>query len=294
MRIQNLLVNSILCLCFLCLSLTAGSATLAQNDEPTDENRASAIPSASAEAAVRRFMKESVLIQPGTPPFPRKFAVGSRTPAEFELQYRETELPSEFRIAKFETTQELYLAVMGRNPSRWQGPRNSVENVQYSDAVAFCETLTTRLQAMQLIPNNEVVRLPTAVEWEYCCRAGSSTRYGFGDSVRDSVRDPEAAAGTELLDTYAWHTGNAAGNDPAVGVLKPNAWGLYDVHGYLSEFVSGSDPSVASGQERLRMIRGGSWKDQHPRLSSSTYFMIPGDSADDAVGFRCIIAKKLP
>lgn len=283
MRIRNLFPTV-----FFCLLLTVGSSTFAQNDQPSEENRASAIPSASADAALRRFVKECVLIEPGKQKFPRKFAVGTRTPEKFELSFRETELTQEFRVAKFETTQELYLAVMGRNPSRWKGPRNSVENVRYADAEEFCQKLTTRLQAMLLIPNDEVVRLPTAEEWEYCCRAGSTTRYCFGDSARD----PEATSGTELLNTYAWHTGNAAGNDPAVGILKPNTWGLYDVHGYLSEFVSGSAPSRDQGQGELRMIRGGSWKDQHARLSSSAYFMIPSDFSDDAVGFRCVIAQK--
>lgn len=273
---------------FLWLCLTTSSLVIAQNDEPTDENRASAIPSKSADAAIRRFIEECVNIQLGTGRFPRKFAVGSQVPETFELRFRETELTSAFRISKFETTQELYVAVMGENPSRWQGPRNSVENVRYSDAESFCQKLTARLQAMQLISSNEVVRLPTAVEWEYCCRAGSSTRYCFGDSVRA----PDAKDGTGRLDNYAWHTGNAAGNDPAVGILKPNVWGLYDVHGYLSEFVSGSDPSASPGPDNLRMIRGGSWKDQHPRLSSAAYFMIPEDSTDDATGFRCAIAKK--
>lgn len=260
---------------------------MAQNDAPTDENRASKIPSESGEAALRRFVKECLTIQPGTQKFPQKFAVGSRTPQEFELQFHETQIRQKFRIAQYETTQELYQAVMGQNPSRWQGPRNSVENVSYSDTEAFCRKSTMQLRALQLIPKDEAVRLPTAIEWEYCCRAGSSTRYCFGDSARN----PGVKSGTGLLDTYAWHTGNAAGNDPAVGILKPNSWGLYDVHGYLSEFVSGSHPTIAKKPDNLRMIRGGSWKDQHSRLSSSAYSMISSDSVDDAVGFRCVIAK---
>ena len=213
-----------------------------------------------------------------------EFSVGCQNPTLHELPLRKVELTHVFRISKFETTQELYQAVMEQNPSRWKGPRNSVENLRFADAEHFCRKLTDLLRDRKLIANTDIVRLPTAVEWEYCCRAGASTQYCFGDTAG-------TGDGTEILDTYAWHTGNAAGNDPAVGILKPNAWGLYDVHGYLWEFVSDGGASVAEETSEHCDVRGGSWKDKYQRLSSSTYLMIPVEKTDDATGFRCVIAR---
>lgn len=267
------------------ISVFASVDVRAQNDEPTEENAASARASTSADEILQRFVNECVAITPGEADFPQKFHVGTQTPEEHELPFREVGLAMDFRIAKFETTQELYQAVMGQNPSRWQGPRNSVENVNFADAKLFCRKLTVLLRGRKLIATNDMVRLPTSVEWEYSCRAGTSTRYCFGD-------DPGKNGTTETLNQYAWHTGNAAGNDPAVGILKPNAWGLYDVHGYLWEFVSGDAPTLPAENTEHCLIRGGSWKDKHSRLSSSTYLVIPVNSRDDAVGFRCVIAEK--
>jgi formylglycine-generating enzyme required for sulfatase activity len=283
MRTQQLFVKS--CPCLLILISTT---VFAQNDAPSNENRASMIPSDSTEVVLQRFVNECVAIKPGEQNFSQKFSIGSQSPAKHELAFREAGIAVDFQISKYETTQELYQVVMGRNPSRWKGPRNSVENVRFTDAEQFCQKLSVLLRSKQLIAQNDLVRLPTALEWEYCCRAGSTTRYSFGDSAGGDGEN----SGTKILNTYAWHTGNAAGNDPAVGILKPNAWGLYDFHGYLSEFVSGSDPSTAEEQGEQRMIRGGSWKDKHPRLSSSAYFLIPDDGADDAIGFRCVISDQ--
>ncbi len=277
---------------FLCLtaglllgSLLNSSNAVAQNDSPTPENVASAKPSQSPEAALKRFVAECVTITPGEGKFSRKFSIGSRKLAKYELPIQETAIAMDFRISKYETTQELYQAVMGANPSRWKGLRNSVENIRYADAERFCLKLTALLRSKDLIRKNDIVRLPTYIEWEYCCRSGTDTRYSFGD-------DAGTNSATEILDTYAWHTGNAAGNDPAVGILKPNQWGLYDMHGYLSEFVSEGPLSLTKEADEKCLIRGGSWKDEHPRLSSSAYFTIPADFRDDAVGFRCVIAEK--
>ncbi len=255
---------------------------------------ATTIPSRSADQMLRRFVDECVQISPGKQGFPREFLIGAEKPNEHEGKRRSVKLENEFRISKFEVTQELYAAVMGKNPSRWKGPRNSVEMITWNDALSFCEKLTNKLQHKNLISTDQRVRLPTAIEWEYCCRAGSASKYCFGD------RPGNAADGTELLDQFAWHTGNAAGNDPAVGVLKPNKWGLYDVHGYLWEFVSDdvahSTDRAAASKDKVtrRQIRGGSWQDEHTLLSSSTYLTISDDTANDATGFRCVIAVDHP
>lgn len=261
------------------LFLAAMSNSLAQEND----QRPTAVPSESTEEMLQRFVDECVAITPGKGDFPKTAVIGSTTPEKYELARSESALTQSFRISRYEMTQELYQAITKQNPSRWKGPRNSVEGVTWQDAVKFCSALTRVLQARNLIADDQIVRLPTAIEWEYCCRAGSTTDYCFG---ADAPVDGDAAA---TLDAHAWHTGNAAGNDPAVGVLKPNSWGLHDVHGYLWEFVSDSVLEKSTGE---RVIRGGSWRDRSALLSSSTYLTIPDHVSSDAIGFRCVISQK--
>ena len=207
---------------------------------------------------LKTFRDEFVAISPGEGKFPPALQRGDES----------VPLESSFSIAKYEVPQNLWEAVMGSNPSKWKGKRNSVEMFTYADAQDFCRRATALMRKEQLIKPDEVIRLPTESEWEYCCRAGTTTKYSFGDDV-------------EKLNDYAWHTGNAAGNDPPVGAKKPNPWGLYDMHGYLWEFCEG------------RALRGGSWKDKAERLASDVRVMAPKDLADDAVGLRCVLSKAL-
>ena len=258
-----------------------------------DESRPTATPSESPDKAIQRFVDECLSITPGKGRYPVSSVIGAESPTAMELARREVTITHKFRISKFEITQELYQAVANQNPSRWKGPRNSVENISWQDAVGFCRRLTTILRSRDLIGADEVVRLPSALEWEYCCRAATTTKFSYGDDVGNTESD------TSILDAYAWHTGNAAGNDPAVGVLKPNPWGLYDVHGYLWEFVSDELPSKSTQRDSQtkrtivgRMIRGGSWKNEHPLLSSSTYLAISDKATSDDIGFRCVVARQ--
>ncbi len=248
------------------------------------------------EAVLKDFVESCVAISPGTDGFPKQFQMGRHFTGPFALPERTVEMKQSFRICKFEMTQELYTAVTGSNPSRWKGPRNSVESMTFLEAEGFCDKLTAMLHAAKLIPENEAVRLPTEAEWEYCCRAGTDTAYSFGDAAKaDSDQEPIAS----LLDGYAWHTGNAAGNDPAVGVLKPNSWGLFDMHGYLWEFVSDTYEPTGEAESRstksgasLRILRGGSWRDHYLSLTSGARMPIPDHTASDAIGFRCVISAE--
>ena len=254
----------------------------------------------TSDVLLKDFVDNCVLIEPGTDKFPQQFQMGRHFESSFALPERTVSLSHSFRISKFEMTQELYAAIVGKNPSRWKGPRNSVESMTFLDAEIFCTKLTVQLRAAKLLAPNEVVRLPTEAEWEYCCRAGTDTLYSFGDSASTEA-DPDA--GTSILNDYAWHTGNAAGNDPAVGVLKPNPWGLFDMHGYLWEFVSdkyiapdatNSDvPDTATSGATIRIIRGGSWRDHASHLTSGTRLPIPDHVSSDAIGFRCVIGLNL-
>jgi formylglycine-generating enzyme required for sulfatase activity len=183
-----------------------------------------------------------------------------------------------FAIAKYEVPQNLWQSVMGDNPSRWKGPRNSVEMISLEEARQFCRRVTPLLRSAGLIKEDDEVRLPTEAEWEHAARAGTTTTYSFGD-------DPSK------LGDYAWFTGNAAGNDPAVGAKKPNPWGLYDIHGYLWEWTIESPLKTYSSSTNA-VIRGGSWKDKADALVSSSRRVVPDTLRDDAVGFRCVLAKQ--
>ena len=247
--------------------------------------------SANDAALLTTFRKEFVEITPGSGRFPDKFQMGradgdanERPPHVVTLQYR-------FAVARYEVPQNLWQAIMGSNPSRWKGPRNSVEMLSFDDAVEFCKKVTDRLHAAKLITVNQVVRLPSEAEWEYIARAGTMTLYSFGDDI-------------ERLNDHAWSTRNAAGNDPAVGAKRPNAWDLYDVHGYLWEWCADTwhdsysgaptDGSAWStgGDATRRVLRGGSWKDPAEKLTSSFRRHAPPDLKDDAVGLRCILADR--
>ncbi|MBX3447931.1 MAG: formylglycine-generating enzyme family protein [Planctomycetaceae bacterium] len=220
------------------------------------------------------FAAELVEIRPGEGPFPES-----------------TVLPKTFRIARHEVPQNLYAHVQGSDPSRWKGPRNSSEMMTWNEARAFCEKLTGMLIERKLIPADSVVRLPTEAEWEYCCRAGTTTRYSFGDEAQQPGDQGNKAT---RLDEFAWHTGNAAGNDPPVGALKPNAWGLHDMHGYLWEMTSDkwskAEADNVDVPENAIVARGGSWKDRFDRLTSTSRKPIGPEERDDSLGFRCVVA----
>ena len=319
----------------------------------------------NAVALLKTFVDEFVSISPGEGKFPASFQIGSAAGNASEQPPHQVTLKHKFAIAKYEVPQNLYQAVMGENPSRWKGPRNSVELMSWNDANEFCRKITALLREQKLIAENDVIRLPGEAEWEYCCRAGTTTRYSFGDDaapgdemfdviltsfgeskigvikvvrevtglglkdakdlveslpkplktgvsndVADKLKGNIADAGGTckvrkaiLLDRYGWYTGNAAGNDPPVGVLKPNPWGLYDMHGYLWEFTADgwaddysqapADRSIVGPAENGGQIvmRSGSWKDPVDKLTSTARRKYSVTAADDAVGFRCVKAR---
>lgn len=253
---------------------------------------------------LKTFVEELVDITPGEGKFSQSFMMGSKAGNESEQPVHKVTLKEKFSMAKYEVPQNLYEAVMGENPSKWKGKRNSVEMMTHGEATTFCLKLTQLLQKQKLIAEDETIRLPTEAEWEYCCRAGTTTEYSFGD---EAAKKDDEGAKASILDEYGWHTGNAAGNDPPVGAKKPNPWGLYDMHGYLWEFTQDGwadnyeeAPDDGSAKEIGTFIdaknvkvtlRSGSWKNKHPELRSAARIGFPKDGRDDAVGLRCVKSK---
>ena len=196
-------------------------------------------------------------------------------------------------MGKYEVTQGEYLEVMGSNPSRFTGDTNRpVETVTWYDATNYCGQLTQRERAAGRIATNSVYRLPTEAEWEYACRAWTSTRFSYGD-------DP----GYTNLTNYAWYDGNSGGTTHPVGQKLANPWGLYDLHGnvwewcqdWYGEYPGGMavDPQgPATGSDRV--IRGGLWL-LYARLCRSAHrTCYYPDSGLSLIGFRVVLAPGQP
>jgi formylglycine-generating enzyme required for sulfatase activity len=155
-----------------------------------------------------------------------------------------------FFLGKYEVTQEQWQAIMEDNPSGHKGPQKPVENVSWDQCQTFLDRLNARFGT-----DTGKFQLPTEAQWEYACRAGSTTKYCFGDDESQ-------------LGDYAWYDANSDGTTHPVGQKKPNAWGLYDMHGNVREWCADwygesyyrqspvDDPS-GPATAWFRVVRGG-------------------------------------
>jgi len=173
-----------------------------------------------------------------------------------------------------EVTQAQYEALMGTNPGAFsrRGETNPADNVDWRRASEFCKKLSEMAQL--------TARLPTEAEWEYACLAGRKARFCFGDDLKE-------------LDDYAWHRRNSPDPPPLVpsrgdgprwphvhpvGQKKPNDWGLYDMHGNVSECCADwHSPTV---------LRGGSFNDPPGSCTATSGHMVPQNGR---VGFRVVV-----
>jgi formylglycine-generating enzyme required for sulfatase activity len=188
-----------------------------------------------------------------------------------------------FYLGVYEVTQEQYERVMGSNPSAFQGARNPVEQVSWYDAVEFCHKLSEFPEEKAA---GRVYRLPTEAEWEYACRAGSTTNYCFGGEESQ-------------LDQYAWYAKNSNSSTHPVGEKKPNAWGLYDMHGNVWEWCSDwaevypkgvvADP-VGPREGSLRVYRGGSWRAEAAHCRSANRRGLTPTGRGKGRGFRVALS----
>jgi formylglycine-generating enzyme required for sulfatase activity len=231
------------------------------------------------------------------------FTMGS--PAS-ESDRRDDETPhqvqvSDFSIGKYEVTQKEYEEVMGTNPSEFKGNSLPVEQVSWFDAIEYCNkrSLMEKLTPAYTVNgsgDNQIVtwnreangyRLPTEAEWEYACRAGTTSPYSSGDSV----------------DSAGWYDENSGETTHPVGRKKANAWGLYDMHGNVYEWCwdwyekypdgAQMDPSGATSgsihvPRGIRVLRGGSWNDDARRLRSANRGNYPPLAGDYDIGFRLV------
>jgi len=180
------------------------------------------------------------------------FTMGSENKFAGGVTPHQVTLTQPFYLGIYEVTQEQYERVMGENPSYFKGPKNPVERVSWEDAVEFCRKLSALPEEKAA---GRVYRLPTEAEWEYACRAGTTTEYSFGDEESQ-------------LGDYAWYDENSGDGTHSVGQKKPNPWGFYDMHGNVNElcqdrfgeYPSGSVTNPTGPSEGSdRVSRGGSW-----------------------------------
>jgi len=195
-----------------------------------------------------------------------------------------------FYIGVYEVTQEQYQAVMGENPSGFKGAKNPVDTVSWDDAVAFCKALSVK--------TGRTLRLPTEAEWEYACRAGTTTPFHMGETIS--------------TDQANYHGKYTYGNGKKgvyrektipVGSFKPNAFGLYDMHGNVLEWcsdwcedsypnVNTTDPNGPNTGED-RVFRGGSWDAVPVNCRSALRDGYSPDERESSFGFRVVGKKEI-
>jgi formylglycine-generating enzyme required for sulfatase activity len=167
----------------------------------------------------------------------------------------QVKISNAFYMGKYEVTQKQWRDVMGNSPSYFKGDNLPVELVSWNDTQDFIQKLNEK-------EGGAKYRLPSEAEWEYAARAGTTTRYSFGND--ESIF---GYYGSKLGD-YAWYSANSGSKTHDVGQKKPNPWGLYDMHGNVWEWVQDNwhdnyngAPTDGSSWERGsdRVARGGSW-----------------------------------
>jgi formylglycine-generating enzyme required for sulfatase activity len=246
---------------------------------------------AGPEIVTTKSGMEMVLIPAG------HFKMGS-SGKEDESPVREIELDA-FLMDRCEMTQANYAKFVPINGSHFKGADRPVEMISWGDA-AICCNKRSQEEGLDPCYDEETgacnfaangYRLPTEAEWEYACRAGSTSDYNFG-------------ADEHQLAQYAWFADNANKQTHPVGQKKPNAWGLYDMYGNVAEWCNDvyakgyskdgptSNPHGPADGAR-RVLRGGAWNSRTDDCrSASRVGESPGSQdacfARDAIGFRCV------
>ncbi len=206
------------------------------------------------------------------------------TKGDTECNYNEkpqhtVKISKSFYMGKFEVTQGQWKMLMGKNPSSFKecGENCPVESVSWNDAQEFIKRLCVRENYSPC-----KYRLPTEAEWEYAARAGTKTKYYWGDTINDA---------------YLWYNNNSGGTTNPVGKKKPNAWGLYDMSGNVWEWVEDwydeiyyiKNPNInGPSSGKIRVLRGGSWNFKAGDGRLSYRGGSDPDSGEEYDGFRLV------
>jgi formylglycine-generating enzyme required for sulfatase activity len=248
------------------------------------------------------FMMGSPSSEPEREPFLQEYGID-------ETQHEVT-LTEGFWMSRHEVTQQEYQEVAGMNPSAFAGENLPVENVNWYDADSYCQQLTQREQAAGRLPDGYVYRLPTEAEWEYACRAETTTAFHYGDELRSGMANFRGTVEYSVSagGTVSNPSGVALEKTTTVGSYVPNAWGLYDMHGNVWEWCSDwiapypatpvTDPANTDPYFEVpaKVLRGGSWKGQGGAMSCRSAhrgFWVPESNNNGAgnYGFRVVLAR---
>jgi len=217
---------------------------------------------------------------------PGVFFMGSpvNEPERFddEIQ-RQVELTQGFWLSDTTCTQELWCAVMRKNPSSFKGSKRPVENISYEDCRNFLEKANN-------LSNNIELCLPTEAQWEYACRAGTRTPFWFGETIdTDQVNYDGLSPYNEGKICLSWQ------ETMEVKALPPNDWGLYQMHGNVREWCADWYGAYETGAVvdphgppagDSRVLRGGSWFSRGRGCRSAARFARPPGTREDNYGFR--------
>lgn len=235
---------------------------------------------------------------------PSSFLMGSpmreqgRLPNEGERT--EVAFTRGFWAGVYELTQASFRKIMDEMPSEFVGAKRPVDTVTWRQATAFCEKLTTIEREAGRLPEGYAYRLPTEAEWEYAARAGTMSPFHFGEQADTSKGNFRGVYPRDLDD--GGRRTESYGTEP-VGTYSSNAYGLYDIHGNVSEWTIDAyngrlpggkltDPDPRTGGKRYT-IRGGSWEDFAVRVRSAARTEAWMDTESNAIGFRVFLAPQL-
>ncbi|GCL36483.1 protein of unknown function DUF323 [Sphaerospermopsis reniformis] len=191
----------------------------------------------------------------------------------------------DFFMGKYPVTQAQYQAIMGNNRSHCKGENRPVETVRWNDAVKFCELLSQR--------TGKKYTLPSEAQWEYACRAGTTTPFYFGETITTDL------ANYDGNHTYASAPqGEYRRQTTDVGTFPPNAFGLYDMHGNVWEWCfdnwvgnynnAPTNGSAVTSSSNKKLLRGGSWADSPVGCRSACRFYYVAGFVSDIFGFRVV------
>lgn len=233
---------------------------------------------------------------------PGRYVMGTPTT---EVQRRTNEGPQTrmgmsrgFWMSRYEVTQAEFESVMGFNGSFFTGADLPADQVSWEEAIGYCQKLTLRERAAGRLPEGLVFRLPTDAEWEYACRAGTTNATSFGDKLSSTQANFDGTKPYNGADK-----GPDLGSTTKVGSYPPNAWGLHDMHGNVSEWVSDwttgglpggsmsdlievSTPTVTP----FRIHRGGAWHSEGAQCRSGARSTVTRLLRVLSSGFRPVLA----
>jgi len=224
-----------------------------------------------------------ILIEPGS------FIMGDGKGTRAEQPPHTVEITEPFFCGERPVTQAHWQAIMEHNPARftdgWAAGLRHVEQVSWDDAGEFLSRLNNIDSESERLGFRGIWRLPTEAEWEFVARAGTQTRWSFGDRDGD-------------LNDHGWHAGNSGASTREVGQKKSNPWGFLDLHGQVSEWCQdcfspnyvnhGNRPSAHKCDTERRVHRGGSWFTESDSTRCSSRGSSMRQNRSDGIGLRLV------